>query len=40
MVEAFLARVATDIGEQSIYLETGEDAWRIYPDDGDASDLE
>jgi hypothetical protein len=36
VLEAFLARVATDIGEQSIYLETGEDAWLIYPDDGAA----
>ena len=33
-LEAFLARVAAEIGEQSIYLETGEDAWLIYPDDG------
>jgi hypothetical protein len=30
-LEAFLARVASEIGEQSIYLETGEDAWLIYP---------
>jgi hypothetical protein len=35
VLEAFLARVATEIGEQSIYLETGEDAWLIYPDEGD-----
>jgi hypothetical protein len=31
-LEAFLARVAAEIGEQSIYLETGEDAWLIYPE--------
>jgi hypothetical protein len=30
-LEEFLARVAAEIGEQSIYLETGEDAWLIYP---------
>ena len=30
-LEAFLARVASEIGEESIYLETGEDAWLIYP---------
>jgi hypothetical protein len=30
-LEAFLAQIATEIGEQSIYLETGEDAWLIYP---------
>ena len=34
-LEAFLAGVAADIGERSIYLETGHDAWLIYPDDGD-----
>jgi hypothetical protein len=38
VLEAFLARVAAEIGEQSIYLETGEDAWLISPDDGGASD--
>jgi hypothetical protein len=31
-LEAFLARVATEIGESSIYLETGDDAWLIFPD--------
>lgn len=34
VLEAFLAAVAAEIGERSIYLETGEDAWLIYPDDG------
>ena len=34
-LEAFLAEVAAEIGERSIYLETGEDAWLIYPDDGE-----
>lgn len=38
VLEAFLARVASEIGERSIYLETGEDAWLIYPDGGDARD--
>ena len=32
VLEGFLATVATEIGERSIYLETGEDAWLIYPD--------
>lgn len=37
-LEAFLAGVAAEIGERSVYLETGEDAWLIYPDDaGDAA---
>ena len=31
-LEAFLAGVAAEIGERSVYLETGEDAWLIYPD--------
>lgn len=30
-LEAFLARVAAEIGEESIYLETGEEAGLIYP---------
>lgn len=32
VLEAFLAEVAAEIGEQSIYLETGEDAWLISPE--------
>ena len=32
LLEKFLARVAAEIGERSIYLETGEDAWLIYPE--------
>lgn len=31
-LEAFLARVGAEVGEQSIYLETGEEAWLLYPD--------
>ena len=30
-LEAFLAQVAAEIGEESIYLETGEEAGLIYP---------
>lgn len=30
-LEKFLATVAYVIGEESIYLVTGEDAWLIYP---------
>ena len=33
-LEAFLAGVAAEIGERSVYLETGEDAWLIYPEGG------
>jgi hypothetical protein len=33
VLEAFLAGVAAEIGERSVYLETGEDAWLIYPDE-------
>jgi len=32
MLERFLAKLASDIGEESVYLETGEDAWLIYPE--------
>jgi hypothetical protein len=32
VLEAFLAEVAAEIGEQSIYLETGEDVWLISPE--------
>jgi hypothetical protein len=32
VLEQFLARVAAEIDETSIYLETGEDAWLIYPE--------
>ena len=35
VLEEFLARVAAEIGERSVYLETGEDAWLIYPDEDD-----
>ncbi|MEK7627873.1 MAG: hypothetical protein AAB421_00435 [Patescibacteria group bacterium] len=31
VLEKFLAQVAFILGEQCIYLETGEDAWLIYP---------
>lgn len=31
ILENFLARIARETGEQCIYLETGEDAWLIYP---------
>ncbi len=30
-LERFLARMAVILGEDCIYLETGEDAWLIYP---------
>lgn len=32
VLEAFLADIATAMGEECIYFETGEDAWLIYPD--------
>lgn len=32
VLETFLAEIAVDMGEECIYLETGEDAWLIYPD--------
>jgi len=31
-LEEFLATVANVINEESVYLETGEDAWLIYPE--------
>ena len=31
-LKSFLAYLAKDLGEESIYLETGEDAWLIYPE--------
>lgn len=31
VLEEFLAGIAREIGERCIYLETGEDAWLIYP---------
>lgn len=31
ILEAFLAEIAVEIGEQTIYLETGEDAWLVVP---------
>ena len=31
-LEEFLATVASVIDEESVYLETGEDAWLIYPE--------
>jgi hypothetical protein len=34
VLEEFLAGIATEIGERSIYLETGEDAWLISPGEG------
>jgi hypothetical protein len=37
VLEAFLAAVAAEIGERSVYLETGEDAWLIYPEGGAAA---
>jgi hypothetical protein len=30
MLQLFLSRLAADLGEESIYLEYGEDAWLIY----------
>lgn len=33
LLEKFLADVATEIEEECIYLETGEDAWLIYPEE-------
>lgn len=30
MLQQFLARLAADLGEESIYLEYGEDAWLVY----------
>jgi hypothetical protein len=30
MLQRFLARLAEDLGEESIYLEYGEDAWLVY----------
>lgn len=32
MLDSFLEAVANEIGEESIYEETGEDAWEISPD--------
>lgn len=33
ILASFLAKAAKDLGEECIYLETGEDAWLIYPKD-------
>jgi hypothetical protein len=30
MLQRFLSRVAGELGEESIYLEYGEDAWLVY----------
>lgn len=38
VLEEFLAGVASEIGERSVYLETGEDAWLIYPDEGEMTE--
>lgn len=27
----FLGRIAKELGEECVYLETGEDAWLVYP---------
>lgn len=32
-LEAFLAMIANILGEESIYITTGEDAWLIYPEE-------
>ena len=31
ILERFLSRLAKKLGEEAIYLETGEDSWLIYP---------
>lgn len=30
-LDGFLAMIAKDINEECIYVETGEDAWLVYP---------
>ena len=32
LLERWLARIAAEIGESTIYLEIGEDAWLVYAD--------
>lgn len=32
ILASFLAKVAKELNEECIYLETGEDAWLVYPE--------
>lgn len=31
LLEEFLVKIAKEMGEESIYLETGDQSWLLYP---------